>query len=514
MTSTLPDIAAGTRPQTFDSLDPATGEVVGTYSVEDSGVVGRAVERARVGAEFWSSLAFAERARRLKLWAAVLTRRIAQLADVMHAETGKPHADAQLEVILAIEHIAWAATHARRVLAPRKVPPGLLAMNLAATVEYRPLGVVGVIGPWNYPVFTPMGSIAYALAAGNAVVYKPSEYAPGVGHFLVDTFAQVVPEAPVLQLITGFGPTGEALCRSGVDKIAFTGSAATGRKVLHACADGLIPAVIEGGGKDALLVDVDADLPAAADAAVWGGMANAGQTCVGVERVYVHERVHDEFLRRVLDLVREVHAGPGEKIGPMTMPRQLEVIRRHLEDAVARGGTALIGGPDAVGERYVQPTVLVDVPEDSVAVTEETFGPTLTITRVRDMDEAIRLANASSYGLGATVFSKARGTELARRISAGMVAVNSIVSFATIPALPFGGVKQSGFGRVHGPDGLREFSAAKSIARQRFRGPLNAVSFSRSTAVDNAMLTLVTLRRGGPSTLPAPRRKGRWKSVD
>jgi len=390
----------------------------------------------------------------------------------------------------------------------------LLALNFAATVEYRPLGVVGVIGPWNYPVFTPMGSIAYALAAGNAVVYKPSEYVPGVGHFLVDAFAQVVPEAPVLQLITGFGPTGESLCRAGVDKIAFTGSAATGKKVLHACADTLVPTVIEGGGKDALLVDADADLAAAADAAVWGGMANAGQTCVGVERVYVHERVYDEFLNRVVAIAGNVHAGPGEKIGPITMPRQLEVIRRHLADAVARGGTAVIGGPDAAGEKYVQPTVLVDVPEDSVAVTEETFGPTLTVARVRDMDEAVRLANASAYGLGATVFSKANGIELARRISSGMVAVNSVISFATIPALPFGGVKQSGFGRLHGPDGLREFSSAKSIARRRFRGPLNAVTFARSAAVDNAMLTLITLRRGGPSTLPPRRAKGRWKSLD
>ena len=312
MTATLPDVTAGTQPKTFDSLDPATGEVVGTYPIDDPVAVGAAVERARAGAEFWSSLSFAERARRLRVWAAVLTRRIAQLAEVMHAETGKPHADAQLEAILAIEHIAWAATHARKVLAPRKVSPGLLAVNFAATAEYRPLGVIGVIGPWNYPVFTPMGSIAYALAAGNAVVYKPSEYAPGVGHFLVDAFAQVVPEAPVLQLITGFGPTGESLCRAGVDKIAFTGSAATGKKVLHACADRLVPAIIEGGGKDALLIDADADLDAAADAAVWGGMANAGQTCVGVERVYVHERVYEQILSRIVALATDVHAGPGE----------------------------------------------------------------------------------------------------------------------------------------------------------------------------------------------------------
>ena len=186
-------------------------------------------------------------------------------------------------------------------------------LNYTASVEYQPLGVVGVIGPWNYPVFTPVGSIAYALAAGNAVVFKPSEYTPGTGAWLVDTFAQVVPEQPVLQLVTGFGATGEALCRAGVDKIAFTGSAATGKQVMHACADGLVPVIIEGGGKDALLVDADADIPAAADAAVWGGMSNAGQSCIGVERVYVHAQVYDAFLGEITTRVRDLRAGPGRR---------------------------------------------------------------------------------------------------------------------------------------------------------------------------------------------------------
>ena len=250
------------------------------------------------------------------MWAGVLTRRIGQLAELAHAETGKPHSDAQLEIAIAVEHIAWAAEHARRVLGPRRASPGLLMRNHAATVEYQALGVVGVIGPWNWPVFTPMGSIAYALAAGNAVVYKPSEHAPGVGAWMAGAFAQVVPEAPVLQLVTGFGATGDALCRAGVDKIAFTGSAATGKKVMHACADGLVPVIIEAGGKDALLVDADADISAAADAAVWGGMFNAGQSCVGVERVYVHER----GLRRVpvaeiTTRARDLRAGPGRRSG-------------------------------------------------------------------------------------------------------------------------------------------------------------------------------------------------------
>ena len=219
--------------------------------------------------------------------------------------------------------------------------------NQAATVEYQPLGVVGVIGPWNYPVFTPMGSIVYALAAGNAVVFKPSELTPGVGGWLAATFSEVVPEHPVLQVVTGLGETGAALCRAGVDKLAFTGSTATGKKVMAACAETLTPVVIEAGGKDAVLVDEDADIDAAADAAVWGACANAGQTCIGVERVYVHERVYDEFLARLVDKAKDLRAedSPDAKIGPITMPSQLDVIRSHIDDAIARGGRARGRGP-------------------------------------------------------------------------------------------------------------------------------------------------------------------------
>jgi acyl-CoA reductase-like NAD-dependent aldehyde dehydrogenase len=489
--------AAGPSP-TFDSLDPNTGDVVATHPIHGAADVAAAVDRARIAAAWWAGLGFAGRAERLRRWAGVLTRRMAQLAEVVHAETGKPHSDAQLEIVLAIEHISWAAKHAAKVLGPQRRSPGLLMANFAATVEYEPLGVIGVIGPWNYPVFTPMGSIAYALAAGNAVVFKPSEYTPGVGAWLATSFEDAVPEQPVLQLVTGLGDTGAALCRSGVDKIAFTGSAATGKRVMAACAETLTPVVIEAGGKDSLLVDADANLDEAADAAVWGGMSNAGQTCIGVERVYVHEQVYDQFVAKVIDKTDGLRAGsdPGAKIGPITMPSQLSVIRDHITDALARGGRAIRGGVESVGDRFVQPTVLVDVPEDSRAVTDETFGPTLTIARVRDMDEAVARANATRYGLGNTVFSKARGMELAKRLRSGMVAVNSVISFAAIASLPFGGVGGSGFGRIHGPDGLREFARSKAIARPRFRAPLQLTTFTRSEKVDKTVATLVTMLHG------------------
>lgn len=298
----------------------------------------------------------------------------------------------------------------------------------------------------------------------------------------------------MLQLVTGFGATGAALTTAGVDKIAFTGSAATGRKVMAAAAETLTPVVIEAGGKDPVLVDADADLDAAADATVWGAFSNAGQTCAGVERVYVHERVYDEFVAKVVAKARDVN--PGADYGPMTMPSQLDVVRRHITDALARGGRALVGGKDAVGERFVEPTVLVDVPEDSAAVREETFGPTVTIARVADMDEAIEKANDSAYGLGSTVFSRRRGMELARRLRTGQTAINAPLSFAGIAALPFGGLGDSGFGRIHGPEGLREFARPKAIARQRFTAPIALTTFARTPRTEALVGKLITKLHG------------------
>jgi acyl-CoA reductase-like NAD-dependent aldehyde dehydrogenase len=488
----------------LESINPATGDVVGVYAIDDPAAVDAAVARARHTAQWWARGTFDERRRVLDQWKGVLTRRMAQLADVVHQETGKPHGDAQLEIGLAIEHLAWAAAHAGKVLGPRRVSSGLLLANQAASVEYLPLGVVGVIGPWNYPVFTPMGSIAYALAAGNAVVFKPSELTPGVGVWLADSLSEVLPGQALLQTVIGYSETGAVLCRAAIDKLAFTGSTATGKKVMAACAEHLTPVIIEAGGKDALLVDEDADVVAAADAAAWGAFSNAGQTCIGVERVYVHERVYDGFVDELVRRARQVHAGTDTEaqIGPMTLATQVDVVRRHVDDAIARGARPLVGGPEAVGERFIQPTVLADVPEDSTAITEETFGPTVTVNRVRDMDEAVALANGTSYGLGATVFSKRHGAELARRLRSGMTAVNGIISFAGIPSLPFGGVGDSGFGRIHGPDGLKEFTYAKAVARQRMKPLLALTTFDRTAKTEASFAQVVTALHGRATQLP------------
>ncbi len=484
----------------FESLNPATGEVVGEHPIHGEDAVNAAIDRARAASIWWAGLGWKERRIRLLNVKGALTRSLNRVAMVIHQETGKPVEDAQLEVVLAITHLDWAARKAERFLGPRGVFPGLLAINQKAVLEYQPLGVVGVIGPWNYPIFTPMGSIAYALAAGNAVVFKPSEYTPGVATLLAEIVAGVIPEQPVLQVVTGLGDTGAALARGAVNKIAFTGSAPTARKVMAACAERLTPIVAECGGKDAFIVDADADLDAAAESALWGAMSNAGQTCIGVERVYVVESVYQAFVDRLTEQAKEVRAG-GDRTasyGPITMPGQLGIIKRHVDDALARGGNAVIGGAESVKEPYVEPVILLDVPDDSAAVCEETFGPTITVHKVKTVDEAITRANATEYGLAGAVFAKNRATAMdaARRLRSGMTSINAVIAFATVPALPFGGVGDSGFGRIHGADGLREFARAKSITRQRFASPMNLTSFRRTRKDLDKALQLVNILHG------------------
>jgi acyl-CoA reductase-like NAD-dependent aldehyde dehydrogenase len=500
MTATLGSPRFLRSAETFDSLNPATSEVIGTYGVYGEQDVADTVERARAAAQWWAGLGWAGRRQRLLAWKSYLTRYLSRLAELVHTETGKPVADAQLEILLAIIHIDWAARNARKVLGPRRVRSGLVAINQTAILEYQPLGVVGVIGPWNYPVFTPMGSIAYALAAGNGVVFKPSELTPAVGSWLVSSFAEVVPEQPVFQLVTGRGETGAHLARSGVSKIAFTGSAATARKVMAACAENLTPLVAECGGKDALIVGADADLDAAADACAWGAMSNAGQTCIGIERVYVVQDVYHTFLEKLTDRVTRVRPGEDREAqyGPMTMPGQSETIESHIADALARGGRPVVGGISSIRRPYIGPVILADVPEESKAVTDETFGPTITVAKVANLTEAVERANASRYGLGGSVFTRNRKAAMAaaRALRSGMTAINSVIAFATVPSLPFGGSGDSGFGRIHGADGLREFARAKAITRQRMKARPNLTSFGRTDEDMKKILNLATLLHG------------------
>jgi acyl-CoA reductase-like NAD-dependent aldehyde dehydrogenase len=483
---------------TFDSLNPVNSHVIASHQVTDEAGVQAAVAAARAATSQWQEIGFSGRKKVLLKWSTYLMENVDELAELVSLETGKPTSDAKLEAALAAGHIAWAARHAESVMRTSYRSPGLLMANMSATVERSPVGVVGVIGPWNYPVFTPLGSISYALAAGNTVVFKPSEYTPGVGEFLARSFLDATLTPDVFICVTGLGETGKYLCESGLDKLAFTGSTRTAKIVAATCAAHMTPVVLECGGKDPVIVAHDADIARAADATVWSAFSNAGQTCIGAERVYVDARVADKFIEKVLEIAQNIKPGaPGiGKYGPTTMPKQIPIIQSHIDDAIARGATVLMGGSESVKAPFVEPVIFCDVPEDSIAMTEETFGPTIAINRVQTMAEAIKLSNATRYGLGASVWSKRRGKQIASQLHTGMVAINSAISFAAVDSVPFGGVKDSGYGRIHGPEGILEFTYPRTVVRARFQLPIAFTSFRRSPRSDKLIVAVTKLLRG------------------
>jgi aldehyde dehydrogenase (NAD+) len=471
------------RSSVLTSYDPRTGEAVGNYAVLGQAELNRTVHAARSAEKWWAALGFGGRKRWLLDWKRSITRNAAELVELVCAETGKPEADAAIEVMLAVENLDWAARNAEHALSRRRLGSTWLTRNQRASVGYLPLGVVGVLGTWNNPVFTPMGSIAYALAAGNAVVFKPSELTPGVGVWLAESWSKLAPNQPVLQVVTGDAGTGAALCRSRVDKIAYAGSDAGARAVISLCAQTMTPVVVEKAGKGAMIVDVDAKLGEAAQAAVFGAMSNAGQSPAGIQRAYVAESVYEPFLAAVVAQARRLRPGGNRRAsyGPMILEEQVEVVRRQVKDAIARGGRAMLGGLESIREPYIEPIVLTDVPEQSLAVSGEAVGPVLVVNRVATMDEAVARINAAEHGVAVAVFTRdvRTGGQLAERIRTGVVTINSSMAYAGMPAMPFGGVGEYGQGHTHGEAGLREFSRTLGIAQKRYRAPVDLSTFDR-----------------------------------
>jgi acyl-CoA reductase-like NAD-dependent aldehyde dehydrogenase len=349
--------------------------------------------------------------------------------------------------------------------------------NKKLLLTYKPLGVIGIITPWNGPFILALNPTVQALMAGNAVVLKPSEITPFVGQALAKLFADAGLPDGVFQLVTGDGSTGAALVDAGCDKISFTGSVRTGRKIGEACGRQLIPCTLELGGKDPMIVCDDADLERAARGAVWGAFSNAGQVCMSTERVYVAEKIAEPFIARVVELTRELRQGPESEgevdVGAITSPAQLEIIESHVADARARGARVLTGGRrnPAYAGLFFEPTVLVGVTHDMAIMREETFGPCLPIQVVRDDEEALALANDTSYGLQASVWTRDswKGRRLANRLAAGGVVVDDCMITYAISESPFGGRKESGIGRVNGELGLKSYCHVQSIVLPRLR---------------------------------------------
>jgi acyl-CoA reductase-like NAD-dependent aldehyde dehydrogenase len=448
------------------SYDPATDEEVGRVPLSTAGDVSRAVARAREAQKSWAALSFRERASVVMRARALVLEELEEIASLVSRESGKPAAEAiSMEVVPTLDLMQFFARKTARMLRPERISIGLYnLLGRTSTIEYRPLGTVGIISPWNFPWAIPLGEVVMALMAGNAVVLKPSELTPLVGLKIADVFERAGLPEGVLEIVTGDGSTGAALVEARVDKVMFTGSVATGRRVAEAAAQRLIPVVLELGGKDPMIVFEDADIGAAVEAAVWGAFANSGQACASVERCYVHERVAEEFTSRVVEKVKTLRQGTGSvegsDLGAMSSERQLLTVEEHVGDALSRGARAVAGGArtgDARGY-FHEPTVLTGVDHTMAVMREETFGPVLPIMTFRDEQEAVRLANDSPFGLTASVWTRdiARGRRVAHSIEAGTVMVNEVLYTHGIAQTPWGGVKQSGLGRTHGRLGLLE----------------------------------------------------------
>jgi acyl-CoA reductase-like NAD-dependent aldehyde dehydrogenase len=463
---------------TVRTFAPASGELLAELPVTSDDEVRRVVARARKAQQAWAVLPVEERAHRLLRLRDAFAERAEDFVETLSRECGKPRHEALLhEVAPLLDLIAWTAKHAPDALASQKLELHLMK-HRASVVRFEPRGVIGVISPWNFPLVIPMGSVIDALAAGNACVVKPSEVTPLVMVEAKKIYDSTGMPEDLFGVVLGYGPTGQALIDAGIDYCVFTGAVETGRRVAAACGQRLIPCTMELGGKAPLLACEDCDLERTAQAIVWGGFANSGQACISVERVYAHERVYEPLLERVHTLVGKLRQGdPGQDfvdLGAIIFPKQIDVARQHVEDALRKGARLVAGGKALPGPgQFFEPTILADCDPTMTAMTAEIFGPIVPFMRVASDDEAVALANDSHLGLNAYVFtrSKARGERLAERVQAGSVVINDVLSnYASIEA-PFGGIKQSGFGRVHGIDGLRDMCQRKYVSWDRVPSP-------------------------------------------
>ncbi|MEA2280283.1 MAG: hypothetical protein QOK21_890 [Solirubrobacteraceae bacterium] len=463
---------AASAPREIPVENPATGEVIRTIQATAPAEVATLVARARAAQPAWEALGFEGRGRILRRAQKWVTDNSDRIVETIMSETGKTWEDAQLaEVAYAANAFGFWAKRAPKYLADEKIhSANVFVAGRKLAVRYRAVGVVGVIGPWNYPLTNSFGDCIPAMAAGNAVVLKPSEITPLTSLLMAECMRECGLPEGVFQVAPGYGDTGSALI-DAVDMVMFTGSTATGKKVMARAAETLTPVSLELGGKDPMVVLADADLERAANAAVYWSMQNGGQTCISIERAYVVEPVYDDFVRRVTEKVRALRqgppAGPGSvDVGAVTHPPQLDIVRRHVDEATAAGARVVAGGHahDTDG-RYFEPTVLVDVEQDMSCITEETFGPTLPIVRVADESEAVAKANDSRYGLGASVWTKdlAHGEAVARQLESGAVCVNDAQINYLALELPMGGWKESGLGVRHGAPGIRKYTRQQAL---------------------------------------------------
>jgi acyl-CoA reductase-like NAD-dependent aldehyde dehydrogenase len=468
------------KAQRITLVNPATGEILGELECAEDAQMQAAVTRARAAQPVWSERGVKRRVAMLREFQAKLYAAKSDIAQAITRESGKPVSEALVtEVLVVLDAARFLIDNAWRLLRDEPVPHGSLAAKLKRGRLLRePHGVVGIISPWNYPFSIPATDALAALVAGNAVVLKPSELTPLVALQLAELLHQSGVPADIFQVVVGEGSTGAALLRSEIDKLVFTGSVQTGKRIAAAAAERLLPVVLELGGKDPMIVLDDADVDVASSAAVWGAFVNTGQACLSVERCYVSRGADRRFAILCAEKAGRLRVGNGMEshtdVGPMIHERQLRIVESHVEDAKAKGARVLAGGKrlPQLGPNFYAPTVLFEVTPDMRIMREETFGPVLPIMAFGADDEAVRLANRSEYGLAASVWTRdgKRGARLARRIHAGTVMVNDVVSCFGISEAPHGGVKASGIGRTHGRFGIDEMVRLKYLDTDRTPG--------------------------------------------
>ncbi|PTX58333.1 acyl-CoA reductase-like NAD-dependent aldehyde dehydrogenase [Melghirimyces profundicolus] len=487
----------------LEMMNPATAEKLGEVREATKEDVQTAMAEAREAFSSWRNVPLKERLRFMKRLRETIVEQADDLADQIAKDTGKVKLEALMsDIFPTVATIKYYEGKAASILKTRRVRTPVTLIGRRSRVEYRPMGVVAVISPWNYPFQLSVIPAVSALITGNTVLYKPSEISPLTGKVIEDLFSSLAMPKGVFRVLHGGKETGRHLVESGPDKIFFTGSAATGKKIMAAAAERLIPVELELGGKDPMLVFADADLDRAAYGAIWGAFTNAGQTCMAVERLYVESTVYADFVKKVKEKAEKLRLDqPDENdIGSMTSPQQMEIVNNHLEDAVEKGARVLCGGRRLNGKTlHFEPTVLIDVDHSMKIMRDETFGPVLPIMPFSSEEEAVRLANETPYGLNASVWSRdmAKANRVAARIDSGNVCINDVMIGIANPHLPYGGNKESGMGRYHGPEGLLTFVHPTSVISHpgKKRRELNWFPYNRDQY--EAIGSLIRLLYGG-----------------